>query len=100
MKRMRALLLSVVIGALFSIPLAEPQAAPPATTAYTIYTKDAVRLRTEPKLTGRVIATVSAGVRVRVNSCAAGWCSITTQGLTGYIVEELLVRKLSRPPAK
>jgi SH3-like domain-containing protein len=100
MKRLRTLLISVIIGSAFSIPIAALQAAPPRTAAYTAYTKDAIRLRVEPKLTGRVIATLAAGVQVRVSSCSEGWCSVTTKGLTGYVVEELLVRKLSRPPAK
>ncbi|HEY6012144.1 MAG TPA: SH3 domain-containing protein [Nitrospirota bacterium] len=100
MKRLRNLLLSVIIGSVFCIPAAALQAASPGTTAYTVYTKDAIQLRVEPKLTGRAIAKLAVGVKVRVNSCAEGWCSVTTQGMTGYVVEELLVRKLSRPPTK
>jgi SH3-like domain-containing protein len=97
MKRLRNLLLSVIIGCIFSIPFASLQAAPPGTTAYI---KDRILLRIEPKPTARVTATLAAGVRVRVNHCAEGWCSVTTQGLTGYVLEKFLVRAMSRPPAK
>ncbi len=96
MKRLRNLLLSVVIGCTFSIPPAALQAAQPGTTASI---KDKILLRVEPKPTARVIATLAANVRVRVNHCAQGWCSITTQGLTGYVLEKFLVREMSRPPA-
>ncbi len=97
MKRLRTVLLSVVIGCIFSIPPAVLQAAPPGTTAYI---KDRILLRVEPKPTARVVATLAANVRVRVNHCAEGWCSVTTQGLTGYVLEKFLVREMSRPPAK
>ncbi len=93
--RLRNLLLSAIIGFVFSIPTAALQAAPAGTT---VYTKDRIRLRIEPKPTARVIATLEANVRVHVNSCAEGWCSVTTQGLTGSVLEEFLVRKTSRPP--
>ncbi len=96
MKRLRYVLFSVVIGCIFSIPPAALQAAPPGTTAYI---KDRILLRVEPKPTARVTATLAAGVRVRVNNCTEGWCSVTTQGLTGYVMEKFLVREMSRPPA-
>lgn len=97
MKRLRNLLLSAIIGFLFSIPAAALQAAPAGTTAHT---KDRILLRVEPKLTARVTATLEANVRVHVNHCAEGWCSVTTKGLTGYVLEKFLVREMSRPPAK
>ena len=95
--RLRNLLLSVIIGFVFSIPAAALQAAPARKTAYT---KDKILLRAEPKPTARVTASLEANVRVRVNHCAEGWCSVTVQGLTGYVLEKLLVRDMSRPPAK
>lgn len=97
MRRLRNALLLVVIGFIFSIPPLALQAAPPGTTAYI---KDRILLRVEPKPTARVIATLEANVRVHVNHCAEGWCSITTQGLTGYVLEKFLIREMSRPPAK
>ncbi len=97
MKRLRNLLLSVIIGFVFSIPTAALQAAPARTT---VYTKDRIRLRIKPKPTASIIATLEANVPVHVNSCAEGWCSVTTQGLTGYVLEKFLVREMSRPPAK
>ncbi len=97
MKRLRNLLLSVIVGFIFSIPTASLQAAPPGTTAYT---KDRILLRIKPKPTARFIATLEADVRVHVNNCAEGWCSVTTHGLTGYVLEKFLVRKTSLPPEK
>ncbi len=99
MKRLLALLLAVIIVSIFSIPAPALQAAPPRTTAYT---KDRILLRIEPKPTARVIATLESNVRVRVNNCAEGWCSVTTHthGLTGYVLEKFLVEKTSPPPVK
>ena len=97
MKLLRNLLLSEIIGFICGIPTAALQAAPAGTTAYT---KDRILLRVEPKPTARVTASLEANVRVRVNHCAEGWCSVTVQGLTGYVLEKLLVRDMSRPPAK
>ncbi len=96
MKRLRTLLLLVGILFFFSIPPAAVQAAPPGSTAYI---KDKILLRVEPKPTARVVATLAANVRVRVNHCTEGWCSITAQGLTGFVMEKFLVRAMSRPPA-
>ncbi len=96
MKRLRTVLISVIIGFIVSIPAAALQAAPPKTTAYV---KDKILLRIKPEPTARYIASLEAGVRVRVNNCAEGWCSVTTQGLTGYVLEKFLVREMSRPPA-
>jgi uncharacterized protein YgiM (DUF1202 family) len=96
MKRPRVLLLFVVIGALFIIPATALRAAPAKTTAYT---KDRIMLRAAPDPTARVIIEFPAYARVRVNHCAAGWCSITMGGRTGYALENLLIIK-SRPPAK
>ncbi len=96
MKRLRNLLLLVGILFIFSIPPAALQAAPPGTTACI---KDSILLRIEPKPTARVTATLAKDVRVRVNHCAEGWCSVTTQGLTGYVLEKFLVRTMSRPSA-
>ncbi len=96
MKRLLSLFLSVVIGFIFSIPPAALQAAQPGTMAYT---KDKILLRIEPKPTARFIATLETGVRVHVNNCAEGWCSVTTQGLNGYVMEKFLVRAMSLPPA-
>ena len=95
--RLRNLLLSVIIGFVFSIPAAALQAAPARKTAYT---KDKILLRAEPKPTARATASLEANVRVRVNSCAEGWCSISVQGLTGYVLERFLIRDMSRSPAK
>jgi uncharacterized protein YgiM (DUF1202 family) len=95
--RLRNLLLSVIIGSLFSMPAAELHAARPGTTAYTAYTKDAIGLRAEPKLTASVIATLAAGVRVRVNSCSEGWCNVSTKGLTGFVIEQFLIRNTPPP---
>ncbi len=92
--RLRNLLLFVIIGFIFSMPAAELQAARPETTAYT---KEALGLRTEPKLTATVIATLAAGVRVEVNYCREGWCKVSTKGLTGFVVEKFLIRKTSLP---
>jgi uncharacterized protein YgiM (DUF1202 family) len=96
MKRLRTVLLSALIGFIFGIPVAELQAARPGTTAYT---KDAIGLRDKPRPTARVIGTLAARVRVRVNSCSEGWCKVSTQGLTGYVMEDLLVRRTAPPPA-
>ncbi len=92
--RLRNLLLSVIIGSVFSMAVAELQAARPVTTAYT---KDAIGLRAEPKLTARVIATLAVGVRVRVNYCSEGWCNVSTKGLTGFVIERFLMRTMSPP---
>ncbi len=101
MKRLRSLLLCLIIGCIFIAPAAAVQAAQSGKTVpTTVYTKDRIRLRTEPRPTAPVVATLEARVQVHVNSCAEGWCSITTQGLTGYVLEEFLVRKMPRPPAK
>ncbi len=97
MKRLRNLLLSVIIGFIFSIPSAALPAVPPGTTASI---KDSILLRIKPKPAARVIASLATHVRVQVNSCAEGWCSVTTQGLTGYVLEKFLIREMSRPQAK
>jgi uncharacterized protein YraI len=97
MKLLRNLLLSVIIGFIFSIPSAALQAAPAGTTAHT---KVKILLRAKPKPTARVTATLEADVRVHVNSCAEGWCSVTVQGLTGYVLEKFLIRDMPRSPAK
>jgi hypothetical protein len=67
MKRLRNLLLSLIIGFLFSMPVSELHAAGPGTTAHI---EDAIALRAEPKLTASVIATLAVGVWVRVNYSA------------------------------
>lgn len=95
--RLPNLLLFVIIGFIFSMPVAELQAARPGTTAYTAYTKDAIGLRAEPKLTADVIATLAAGVRVRVHYCSEGWCNVSTKGLTGFVLEKFLIRKTLPP---
>ncbi len=92
--RLRNLLLFVIIGFIFSMPAAQLQAARPVTTAYT---RDAIGLRAEPKLTARVIATLAVGVRVRVNYCSEGWCNVSTKGLTGFVIERFLIRTMSPP---
>ncbi len=96
MKRLRNLLLSVIIGCIFSMPVAELQAARPGTKAYI---EDAIALRTEPKLTASVIATLAVGVWVRVNNCSEGWCNVSTNGLTGFVLEKFLLEKMP-PPRK
>lgn len=92
--RLRNLLLAVIIGFIFSMPAAELQAARPGSTAYT---KDAIGLRAEPKLTASVIATLAAGVLVTVNYCSEGWCNVSTKGLTGFVFEKFLTRKTPPP---
>ena len=92
--RLRNLLLSVTIGFIFSMPVAGLQAARPGMTAYT---KDAIGLRAEPKLTADVIATLAVGVRVRVNYCSKGWCNVSTKGLTGFVIERFLMKSMSSP---
>ncbi len=92
--RLRNLLLSVIIGFIISMPVAELQAARPGTTAYT---RDAIGLRAEPKLTASVIATLAVGVRVQVNYCSEGWCNVSTKGLTGFVLEKFLAGKMLPP---
>ena len=94
MKRLRNLLLSVIIGFIFSMPVAELYAARPVTTAYI---NVAIGLRAEPKLTARVIATLAVGVWVRVNYCSEGWCNVSTKGLTGFVLEKFLLEKMPPP---
>ena len=92
--RLRNLLLSVIIGFIFSMPVAELQAARPGTMAYT---KDAIGLRAEPKLTASVIATLAVGVRVQVNYCSKGWCNVSTKDLTGFVLEKFLIKEMLPP---
>jgi uncharacterized protein YraI len=92
--RLRNLLLAVVIGFIFSMPVVELQAARPGTTAYIT---DAIGLRAEPKPTANVIATLAAGVLVTVNHCSEGWCNVSTKGLTGFVLEKFLIRKTPPP---
>ncbi len=97
MKRLRNLFLSVaVLTFIFSIPSALLQAAQPGSTTYS--TMETIGLRVEPKPTARVIATLAPHVRGRVNFCASGWCNVTVQGLTGYVLEDFLA--MSAPPVK
>ncbi len=92
--RLRNLLLSVIIGFIFSMPAAQLQAARPVTTAYI---KDTIGLRAKPKLTAGLIATLAVGVRVRVNYCSEGWCNVSTQGLNGFVIERFLMKNMSPP---
>ncbi len=102
LKQLRNLLLSIIIGSILIIPAASLQAAPPEATppGTTAYVKDRILLRVEPKPTARAIATLEANAQVQVNHCKGGWCSVTKQGVTGYVLEEFLFRKTPLPPAK
>ena len=95
--RLRNLLLPVIIGFIFSMPVDELHAAALGTTAYTAYTKDTIGLRAEPKITVGVIATLAGGVQVQVNYCREGWCNVSTKGLNGFVLERFLMRKVLPP---
>lgn len=96
MRRLRVLLFPLIIGFSFSLTVAAQQVTATDTTAYTT---TVIRLRAEPSPAARVLATLEAGTRVRLNGCADGWCSVTARGRTGYLLEEFLTSKSPKPPA-
>jgi uncharacterized protein YraI len=94
LKLLRVLLFPLIIGFALSILAAAQQVAASDAVAYTT---TEIRLRGEPSPAARVVATLKAGSRVHLNRCAAGWCSVTARGLTGYLLEEFLTSKSPKP---
>jgi uncharacterized protein YraI len=95
MKRLRVLLFPLII--LFAVSLTAAT-QPVAASDTTAYTTTAIQLRAEPSAAAHVLATLEAGTPVRLNGCADGWCKVTQGGRTGYLLEELLTSKPSKPP--
>jgi uncharacterized protein YgiM (DUF1202 family) len=95
-KRLSVLLFFLTLGFTCSLTAAAQQVTAPDTTEYTT---TEIRLRVEPTPTARILATLVAGTRVRLNHCSDGWCSVTARGRTGYLLEEFLTNKTPKPPA-
>ncbi|MBI4419424.1 MAG: DUF3761 domain-containing protein [Gemmatimonadetes bacterium] len=54
------------------------------------YTTTIVTIRDKPIADARPLGRVDASVPVRLYACSAGWCSIATGRLAGYVLEEYL----------
>jgi SH3-like domain-containing protein len=70
-------------------PLGAQQVQPRDTLAITTA---AATVRAQPAPNAQALGRVTAGAQVRLHTCADGWCRVTTQQLTGYILEEYLNR--------
>jgi hypothetical protein len=60
------------------------------------YTTTTLRLREQPLLTARVVATLPPATQLRTYACADGWCGVTVRQLAGYVSAEFLT--LLPPP--
>ena len=54
------------------------------------YTTAAVRLRSEPAMDARALATLPGAAPLHVQSCSKGWCSVVAGSAVGYVAEEFL----------
>lgn len=53
-------------------------------------TKTNLNLRAGPSAETAKVATLSAGTRVNLMGCGAGWCKVSTQGRVGYVAQQYL----------
>jgi uncharacterized protein YraI len=95
-KRFRILLCLLIVVFTHNPTSAAQQAAVSDTTAYTT---TEIRLRAKPSAEARVLDTLEAGTRVRLDYCAKGWCRVTVRVQTGYLLEEFLTRNAPKQPA-
>jgi len=54
------------------------------------YTTTIVTVRAKPFANARGLGRVDAAAPVRLYTCSAGWCSIATGRLSGYVLQEYL----------
>src|SRR2546425_8965436 len=52
------------------------------------YTTAIVTVRAKPFANAQSLGRVDAAAPVRLYTCSAGWCSIATSRLTGYVLQE------------
>ena len=86
---MRSRLSALALFLAAAAPLGAQQAQPRDTLAVTTA---AVTLRVQPAANAQALGTVAAGAQVRLYTCADGWCRVSAQQLTGYVLEEYLSR--------
>jgi uncharacterized protein YraI len=49
-----------------------------------------VNLRAEANTTSNILGKIGAGSRVDVGDCTAGWCAVTWQGKSGFVIQTSL----------
>ena len=86
--------LALALGAALS------SAQAPTLRDTTAYTTTAVPLRTSPDARAPLAARLAARTRVRVASCAKGWCEVGANGLTGYVRRAVLSTVEPPPPPR
>ena len=64
------------------------------------YTTTIVTVRAKPLANAQSLGRVDAGVTVRLYTCSAGWCSVTSGRLVGYVLEEYLSPAPTAPPQR
>ncbi len=64
------------------------------------YTTAIVTVRAKPFADAQGFGRVDAAVPVRVYTCAAGWCTVATGRLTGYVLQEYLSAQPTPPPQR
>jgi uncharacterized protein YraI len=60
------------------------------------YTTTIVSVRAQPLASAQALGRVDAAVPVRLYTCSAGWCSVATSRVAGYVLQEYLS---AQPPA-
>src|SRR2546427_10257776 len=54
------------------------------------YTTAIVTIRAKPFANAQALGRVDAAAPVRLYTCSAGWCTVATGRLTGYVLQEYL----------
>ena len=74
----------LIVAAFTSLLTCGAAAAAPGTAVST------VNLRAEANTTSNILGKIGAGSRVDVGDCTAGWCAVTWQGKTGFVIQTSL----------
>ena len=64
------------------------------------YTTAIVTVRAKPFANAQALGRVDAAVPVRLYTCSAGWCTVATGRLNGYVLEEYLSAQPTPPPQR
>src|SRR5256886_16871931 len=64
------------------------------------YTTAIVTIRAKPFANAQALGRVDAAAPVRLYTCSAGWCTVATGRLTGYVLQEYLSSQATPPPQR
>src|SRR6266571_8793923 len=74
-----------------ALPIVSARAQDTLSTTDTLaYTTSIVTVRARPFANAQSLGRVDAAAPVRLYTCSAGWCTVATGRLTGYVLQEYL----------